>query len=98
MTFLGLSPVGLNDIPAVHPDKPKAAFEAAAADRGSTESRAHARDLVTPESLRNAAVAGTATAGSTNLVLHLLAIAREAGVPESDSASTCSTRCLARRR
>ena len=30
--------------------------------------------------LRNAAVAGTATAGSTNLVLHLLAIAREAGI------------------
>jgi dihydroxy-acid dehydratase len=36
--------------------------------------------LITPTSLRNAAVAGSATAGSTNLVLHLLAIAREAGI------------------
>lgn len=38
-----------------------------------------ARSFVTPESVRNAAVAATATAGSTNAVLHLLAIAREAG-------------------
>jgi dihydroxy-acid dehydratase len=44
----------------------------------------NARGLITRESLRNAAVAGTATAGSTNLVLHLLAIAREAGIPESE--------------
>src|SRR5205085_8854230 len=83
MTFLGLSPVGLNDIPAVHPDKPKAAFEAGRLTVEALRAGRNARDLVTPESLRNAAVAGTATAGSTNLVLHLLAIAREAGVPES---------------
>src|SRR5207237_299751 len=42
----------------------------------------NARSLITPESLRNAIVAGTSTAGSTNLVLHLLAIAREAGIGE----------------
>ncbi len=40
----------------------------------------NARGLIMPVSLRNAAVAGAATAGSTNLVLHLLAIAREAGI------------------
>jgi dihydroxy-acid dehydratase len=39
-----------------------------------------ARDFVTAEAIRNAAVAVTATAGSTNAMLHLLAIAREAGV------------------
>jgi dihydroxy-acid dehydratase len=39
-----------------------------------------AREMVTHESLRNAATLVTATAGSTNAVLHLLAIAREAGV------------------
>ena len=39
------------------------------------------RALLTPEALRNAARAVTATAGSTNAVLHLLAIAHEAGVP-----------------
>jgi dihydroxy-acid dehydratase len=44
----------------------------------------NARSLITPASLRNAAVAGTATAGSTNLILHLLAIAREAGISEAE--------------
>jgi dihydroxy-acid dehydratase len=80
MTFLGLSPMGLNDVPAVHPDKPGAAFEAGQAVVEAVMAGRNARSLITPESLRNAAVAGTATAGSTNLVLHLLAIAREAGI------------------
>jgi dihydroxy-acid dehydratase len=84
MTFLGLSPMGLNDVPAVHPDKPEAAAEAGRAVVSAVEAGRSARSLITPASLRNAAVAGTATAGSTNLVLHLLAIAREAGIPESE--------------
>jgi len=84
MTFLGLSPVGLNDIPAVHPGKRDAAVEAGRLVLEALRSGRNARGLITAESLRNAAVAGTATAGSTNLVLHLLAIAREAGIPESE--------------
>jgi len=84
MSFLGLSPVGLNDIPAVHPDKKKAAFEAGQLALDALRDGRNARSLITAESLRNAAVAGTATAGSTNLILHLLAIAREAGIPESE--------------
>jgi dihydroxy-acid dehydratase len=84
MTFLGLSPMGLNDIPAVHPDKPKAAYEAGRLTVEALKAGRFPRELVTPASLRNAAVAGTATAGSTNLVLHLLGIAREAGIPESE--------------
>ncbi|HEY5712339.1 MAG TPA: dihydroxy-acid dehydratase [Allosphingosinicella sp.] len=84
MTFLGLSPMGLNDLPAVHPGKPEAAAEAGRAVVEALKTGRNARSLITPASLRNAAVAGTATAGSTNLVLHLLAIAREAGIPESD--------------
>jgi dihydroxy-acid dehydratase len=80
MTFLGLSPVGLNDVPAVHPDKPKAAEEAGRLLVEALRAGRNARRFITPTSLRNAAVAGTATAGSTNLVLHLLAIAREAGI------------------
>jgi dihydroxy-acid dehydratase len=84
MSFLGLSPIGLNDIPAVHPDKPGAAFEAGRMVLDALRAGRNARSLITPVSLRNAAVAGTATAGSTNLVLHLLAIAREAGIPESE--------------
>ena len=82
MSFLGLSPVGLNDIPAVHPDKAQAAFDAGRLALDALSAGRNARSLITAESLRNAAVAGTATAGSTNLVLHLLAIAREAGVSD----------------
>mgnify|MGYP004501709875 CR=1 FL=1 len=84
LSFLGLSPIGLNDVPAVHPDKPAAAFEAGWAVVEAVKEGRNARSLITPESLRNATVAGTATAGSTNLVLHLLAIAREAGISEAD--------------
>jgi dihydroxy-acid dehydratase len=84
MTFLGLSPMGLNDIPAVDPRKPEAAAEAGRILVEAVREGRNARQFITPQSLRNAAVAGTATAGSTNLVLHLLAIAREAGIPASD--------------
>ena len=84
MSFLGISPIGLNDIPAVHPDKKQAAFEAGRLVLDALRAGRNARSLINAKSLRNAAVAGTATAGSTNLILHLLAIAREAGVPESE--------------
>jgi dihydroxy-acid dehydratase len=80
MSFLGLSPMGLNDIPAVDPRKGDAAAEAGRWLVEAVREKRNSRSLITPESLRNAAVAGTATAGSTNLVLHLLAIAREAGI------------------
>ena len=84
MTFLGLSPAGLNDIPATHPDKPRAAEEAGRVLVEALKAGRNSRQFITPASLRNAAVAGTATAGSTNLVLHLLAIAREAGIPPEE--------------
>lgn len=84
LSFLGLSPIGLNDIPAVHPDKPQAAFEAGRILLDALREGRTARQLINAQSLRNAAVAGTATAGSTNLVLHLLAIAREAGIAEAE--------------
>jgi len=80
MTTLGLSPMGLNDIPAVHPDKPKAARAAGRRAVELVNEGISARSMVSAESLRNAATVTTATAGSTNAVLHLLAIAREAGV------------------
>jgi dihydroxy-acid dehydratase len=82
LTFLGLSPLGLNDIPALHPDKSAAAFACGELvmqrlrARGPTPSQ-----ILTPAAFRNAARAVSATAGSTNAALHLLAIAHEAGVP-----------------
>lgn len=86
MSFLGLSPMGLNDIPATDPRKTEAAKEAGRILVDALRSESNARDFITPVSLRNAAVATTATAGSTNAILHLLAIAREAGIGESDFA------------
>ena len=84
MSFLGLSPIGLNDIPATLPGKAEAAREAGRLTVEALRAGRNARQMITARGLRNAAVAGTATAGSTNLILHLLAIAREAGIPASE--------------
>ncbi len=95
LTFLGLSPLGANDVPAVHPDKPAVARACGELvmrrlrDGGPTPC-----DLLSPAALRNAARAVSATAGSTNAALHLLAIAHEAGVPfdleEFEAAAACT--------
>jgi dihydroxy-acid dehydratase len=80
LTTLGLSPMGVNDIPALHPDKAKAVFNCGQRVVEQVREGQSARDMISIDSLRNAATVTTATAGSTNSVLHLLAIAREAGV------------------
>jgi dihydroxy-acid dehydratase len=79
--FLGLAPFGVGDIPATVPDK-----EAAARRVGEIAMRALAADarpskVLTADALHNAIVSVAAMGGSTNAVLHLLAIAREAGLP-----------------
>ena len=80
LAFLGLAPMGAGDPPAIHPDKAKEAARCGrlAADLALTGQTA--RKFVTPVSLRNAATAVVASGGSTNAVLHLPAIAAEAGV------------------
>jgi len=80
LTTLGVSPMGVNDIPALHPDKAKAVFECGQRVVAQVREGQSTRDMISVDSLRNAATVTTATAGSTNSVLHLLAIAREAGV------------------
>jgi dihydroxy-acid dehydratase len=91
LTFLGLSPLQLNDIPALHADKNAAAHRCGELVMAMLARGQSARTLITQSSLRNAARAVAATAGSTNAVLHLLAIAHEAGVEfqldEFDAAS-----------
>jgi dihydroxy-acid dehydratase len=80
LAFLGLAPMGAGDIPATHPDK---AGEAERCGRLAAELAAKgvgARQFITETSLRNAATAVVASGGSTNAVLHLPAIAAEAGV------------------
>lgn len=86
MSFLGFSPMGLNDVPAPHPSKNETAREAGRILMDAVREGRNARQFITPASLKNAIVAGTATAGSTNLILHLLAIAREAGIGEDQFA------------
>src|SRR6056297_127382 len=80
LTGLGLSPMGANDVPAVHPDKDGQAERCGALVMDMFQRGQSARALITHDALTNAATLVTATAGSTNAILHLLAIAREAGV------------------
>ena len=80
MTFLGLSPMGLNDIPATSEAKNDAAFKAGETLMEAVRESRLPRHMITDNALRNAVTAMTATAASTNAILHLLAIAREAGV------------------
>ncbi|MEO8671443.1 MAG: dihydroxy-acid dehydratase [Tahibacter sp.] len=80
LTALGLSPLGLNDIPATDPAKLAAAHRCGEIAMECLVAGRLPRELLTPAAFRNAARLVAATAGSTNAVLHLLAIAREAGV------------------
>lgn len=80
MTFLGLSPMGVNDAPAIDDEKNKAAFLAGETVVAAVKDQRLPRELINETSLMNAAIALSATAASTNAILHLLAIASEAGV------------------
>ncbi len=82
MTFLGLSPMGSNDIPAIDEDKNKAAFRAGELVVDCVNNNRLPREIITRDALMNAAIALSATAASTNAILHLLAIATEAGVKD----------------
>src|SRR4051812_14574393 len=81
LEFLGISPGGLNAIPAVHQSKAEAAREAGRIVMRLVRDNVTARQIITREAIENAVASIAATGGSTNGVLHLLAIAREAGVP-----------------
>ena len=83
LEFLGISPAGANGIPALDPAKPAAAEEAGRLVLDLVRRDLRPSAIVTRAALENAVVALAATGGSTNGVLHLLAIARELGVPLS---------------
>ncbi|MFZ2032844.1 MAG: dihydroxy-acid dehydratase [Candidatus Dormiibacterota bacterium] len=78
--FLGLSPPGANAVPATHPDKPAVAEAAGRLAVRLVEQGINSRSIVTRDALENAIASFSAMGGSTNAVLHLLAIAAEAGV------------------
>ena len=81
LEFLGISPAGLNGIPALDPKKDEAAEQAGRLVMDLVRDGVRPSQIVTREALENAAASVAATGGSTNGVLHLLAIARELGIP-----------------
>jgi dihydroxy-acid dehydratase len=81
LEILGLSPTGLNGIPAEHPDKDAAARRCGEIVMDLVRGDVRPSKFVTHASLHNAIACVAATGGSTNAVLHLLAIAQEYGIP-----------------
>jgi dihydroxy-acid dehydratase len=81
LDFLGISPAGLNGIPALDPSKSQAAEDAGRLAIDLLRRDMRPSQIITREALENAAAAIVATGGSTNGVLHLLAIARELDIP-----------------
>lgn len=80
LQFLGLSPIGSADPAALDGRKLDVAAEAGKLVMQLVESDLKPSDILTKESFENAIASVAATGGSTNAVLHFLAIAREAGI------------------
>ena len=79
--LLGVSPMHANGVPALVPEKDAVARQAGELVMRLVETDLRPRQIVTSAALENAVAAVVSTGGSTNAVLHLLAIAREARVP-----------------
>jgi dihydroxy-acid dehydratase len=80
LELLGISPMGFNGVPATDPNKDKVAFESGRLAVKLLKKGIRPRQIVTRKALLNAIAGVMATGGSTNAVLHFLAMAKEAGV------------------
>ena len=78
--FLGISPMGSASVPALDGQKDEVAVNAGKMVMAMLERNHSAREVLTLDAIENAIASVAATGGSTNSVLHLLAIAVEAGV------------------
>jgi len=78
--MLGVSPMGFNGVTATDPRKEEVAFETGKLVMDVLRKGLLPRQIITRKSLHNAIAGVMATGGSTNAVLHLLAVAKEAGV------------------
>ena len=81
MEFIGLSPMGTASVGATDPRKDTIGLEAGKLVMDLLRRGVRPLDILTREAFENAITGVAATGGSTNAVLHLLALAREAGVP-----------------
>ena len=77
---LGISPAGFSMVPAVHPRKSEVAAAAGRLVMDVLARGLRPSDIITRDSLENAIAAIACSGGSTNGVLHLLAVAKEMGV------------------
>jgi dihydroxy-acid dehydratase len=80
LEFLGISPGGLNDIPAMDPAKRDAAYAAGKIAMRLVRDDVRPSHVITREALENGVASVAATGGSTNAVMHLIAIADELGI------------------
>jgi dihydroxy-acid dehydratase len=78
--FLGIAALGTGSVPATHVAKAGVARAAGERVMELVKSGLRPREIMTRAAIENAIASVAATGGSTNAVLHLLAIAREAGV------------------
>ena len=93
MEMIGLSPMGYNSVPAMDAQKDQISFDCGKIVMNVLQKGIKPRDILTRAAFENAIASVAATGGSTNAVLHLLAIAREAGVAlEIDDFQTVSGR------
>jgi dihydroxy-acid dehydratase len=81
--FLGISPIQLTGVPAMSADKAKASREAGKLVMQLARQDLRPSKILTRKSLENAITAVCASGGSTNAVLHLIAIANELNIPLS---------------
>jgi len=81
MEFIGLSPMGANSVPAMDPLKDEVAYRTGQMVMDVLRRGVRPLDILTRKAFKNAIASVAATGGSTNAVLHLLAMAREAKVP-----------------
>ena len=81
MELIGLSPMGFNGVPAMEGRKDEIAFRCGEVVLNLLKKGITPKDVLTRAAFENAIAGVACTGGSTNAVLHLLAIAREIGVP-----------------
>ncbi len=80
MEIIGISPMGSASIPAVDPRKNDVGYQAGFVVMDALKANRRPRDIMTRKAFENAIASVAATGGSTNAVLHLLAMAQDCGV------------------
>jgi dihydroxy-acid dehydratase len=93
LEFLGLTPLDMNSVPATDPLKDDVGYKAGQMVMEVLRQGLLPSDILTREAFESAIASVAATGGSTNAVLHLLALAREVDVPLTiDDFDVISTR------